>query len=239
MLGTEGLPEIERSLAEVEKDGLRSAFGWNTPLLLYAYAMVKGPQALPRLERIRSLKIESLEDAIDSSVALALGLTSYVSAPKMLGPADLICRPWEPRDALDRLIVAWETDDRSGLEANLGPHAAAALNALLKGRPWKKMRRKLWHANAGGSSAVGYRFDNAGRWSEPEQTLEDKSPETHFTVEGASPGLNASFRDRSGADCGRLVVRFSGVLTFEGPVYLIDNSDIGDLLRVISSCAAR
>ncbi len=237
MLGAEGLPAIESSLAEVEKNGLRSAFGYNAPWLFYAYARVKGPQALPWLERIRSLKIDSLEYAMDNSVAMALGLTSYVSASRMV--ADFICRPWEPRDALDRLIVAWERDDRSGLEAELGPRAATALNALLEGGTWKKMRRHLWHANAGGSSAVGYRFDDAGRWSEPEVTLADKGPETNLAVDGASPVLNTGFKDRSGADCGRLVVRFSNVLTHRGLVYLIDNSDIGDLLRVISSCAAK
>jgi len=238
MLGTEGLPEIERSLVEVEKKGLRSAFGYNAPWLLYAYAKVKGPEALPRLERTRGLKIGSLEGAIDSSVALALGLTSYVSAPQTLGLGDPICRSWEPRDALDRLILAWEGDDRSGLEADLGPHAAAALSALLEGRTWREMRRKFWHADAGGSSAVGYRFDSADRWSEPEETLEDKSPKAYFTVVGPSPGLNASFKDRSGTDCGGLVVRFSQALTDRGPAYAIDNSAIEDLLRVISSCAA-
>lgn len=239
MLGTEGLPVIERSLGEVEKNGLLSAFGYNATWLMYAYAKADGPQALPRLERIRGLKIDSFEYAIDSAVALALGLTSYVSAPQMLGLGEPICRPWEPRDALDRLILAWETDDRSGIEAGLSPHAAVAWKALLEGKEWKEMRGDLWHANAGGSYAVGYRFEKVGRWSEPEQTLEDEGLNRNVAGDEASPVLSTQFKDRSGADCGRLVVRFSRARSGWRPAYAIDNSDIEDLLRVISSCAAR
>ena len=88
--------------------------------------------------------------------------------------------------------------------------------------------------------AVGYRFEIAGRWSEPDETLTDRE-QAFFSRKSLYPVINTVFKDRSGGDCGRFVVRFqsSNDLTSLWPLYLVDNSDIEALLRMVSLCAGQ
>ena len=119
----------------------------------------------------RDEKLDSLQYAADNSIALSLGLTSYVHSG--LAPAEIICRPHEPRDALDQLISAWMRNDRQLLEKSLAQHAKTALTSMLTSRTWSAMRSELWYAKAGANVAVGYRFDIAGPLSEAPETLSD------------------------------------------------------------------
>ena len=142
-------------------------------------------------------------------------------------------RGFPPRDVLDQFILAWERNDQQWVEASLGPNAKAALQSLLNGRTWAKMRAELWRGKSDGRVAVGYRFVDSGWWSEREQPLpinldarKPANPETLFT-------------NSSGGECGRHSVRFLDADEGNHTIYRVDNPDLGDLLHVISSCAGR
>jgi hypothetical protein len=103
------------------------------------------------------------------------------------------------------------------------------------------MRAELWQGKSGGGVAVGYRFEVPGRWSEPEETLEQESGVLAAPItEGPHFDLDTQFTNRSGGDCGRHSVKFVETPAGVGPghlMYLVDNSDIGDLLSLIAACA--
>ena len=76
-------------------------------------------------------------------------------------------------------------------------------------------------------------------WSEPEETLDQ--PRLEYRSPPSTAGkfsFETQFTDSAGKDCARYKLDF----TFEDPIfkntYLIDNADIGDLLRSIGRCAA-
>ena len=90
--------------------------------------------------------------------------------------------------------------------------------------------------------AVGYRFNISGRWSEPDESLEQVEEWGDATVlsEQADFRLDTLFKDSSGEACGRHYVKFvrgSTEAKSESLTYLVDNLDLGDLLRSIGSCA--
>jgi len=228
-LGDAAIPVIEKALGWIEAQGRRGEFVPNSWLLLHTYAQIRERAALSRLQSmIDNPDLVFLENTLDDSVAVSLGLTSYVSrrswtAPPISPPA--FCVVQQPRQALDRLILAWEVNDRSSLESNLGPRAKEALSLLLNGRAWADMRAYLWRGRPGGDVAVGYRFED---WNVGSQIL--------------NPGeIDTQFRSRSGRDCAKSRVRFIATPFFEGfahPAnYLVDNADLGDLLRLVASCA--
>jgi hypothetical protein len=105
------------------------------------------------------------------------------------------------------------------------------------------MRAELWPGKSGGGVAVGYRFEVPGRWSEPDDTLEEKTGDVAAPImEAPHFDLDTQFTDRSGRNCGRHNVKFVKTPTAVGPgdlMYLVDNSDIGDLLSLISACATQ
>lgn len=240
-LGVLAIPDIEEALDSIERLGQQSKFATNSGWLLFAYARIEGSAAYPRLRRmIGKPELAFLQNGLDNSLALSLGLTSYVSASQV--PMRISrCRRDEPRDALDQLILAWERNDRPWLEAILGPSARAALNTLLKGRTWEGMRAELWHGDSSADVAVGYRFEVPGPWSEPEETLDDRAEHENATMSLANPDLDTLFTDGAGGDCGRHRVKFlkTQVDGSAAVTYLVDNSDLGDLLRSIASCATK
>ena len=150
-------------------------------------------------------------------------------------------RSEEPRDALDQLILAWETNNRVYLEASLGPRARSALDRLLTGKSWATMRAELWLSESGRSLAIGYRFAIAGPWSEPEETLEEERGRGHRDEQPVNPEIETLFTTSSGVHCGGLPVAFFETPRTQwswGPVkYSIDNPNLVDLLRLIASCA--
>jgi hypothetical protein len=148
----------------------------------------------------------------------------------------------EPRDVLDKLILPWETNDRLSLEATLGPTAASALTELLKGRTWATMRSASWPRMAQKNVEVGYRFHVSGRWSEPEETLEEHRPAGNLEEDYDHPEIETSFTNRSGHACGDLRLKFFSTpetrIRLGSIRYLIDNADLANLLQLIGSCAA-
>jgi hypothetical protein len=239
-LGAPALPEIEQTLDSLEQDGLQSKFEPTAGLLLFAYARIKGAEAYPRQQSmLGNRKLAFLQSALDASIAVSFNLTSYVSFREWTGlptGSGAICGRAEPRHVLNWLILAWEGNDRLLLEASLGPAAKATLNSMLKARTWDETRADFWRSGSDGV-AVGYRFDAPPRWSEPAMNPEAKGGPEDLGQDAASPELDTLFKGASGHDCGWHRVKF---VTASGPLprYLVDDSDIGGLLRLISSCAA-
>src|SRR5579864_1113373 len=197
---TSAVPAIEEAIDSFEARGEKSAVGLHVGWLLFAYAEIEGPAAYPRLHRlIRNRPLGSFTIVVDNSMALAFGLTSYVSSSRTTLPAAIFrCdRFEEPRDALDTMILAWEKDDAESLKATLGPTASSALTELLKGRTWADLRSTLWHDGSQKGTAVGYRFDLPGRWSEPEETLEDHRSRGDVYTNYDGPATETSFTSPS------------------------------------------
>jgi hypothetical protein len=239
-MGISAIPAIEEAIKSIDERGEQSEFAMNAVWLLDAYARIKGPAAQPRLRSlIGNPKLVFLQAGLGDSVALSLGLTSYVSEFKV--PTNIVdcSRPLEPRHALNQLILAWERNDRPWLEASLGPAARTAMESLLKGRSWASMRAQFWDTKTAGGGAVGYRFAIPGRWSEPEETLEEEAENGDLTPSPLNPEIETLFSNASGGDCGRLRIRFLQTQAGgkRGPLpYLVDNPDLGLLLRLIASC---
>jgi len=229
-------------------------------------------------------RVISYSGDLDGSVALAFGFTSYLSAlnaaqmyeyhdcvgeeaSHTLGKAPCEARQTEqpmryihcdrgdwPRDSLDRLVSAWQAGNRVSVEASLGPSARSALDAMLVHSSWKTLRKRLWPGASDHAGAMGYRLNVPGRWSEPEETLEEEREWTR--INGDSSGtleIETMFYDGSGKGCGKR--QLSLLATPEpgwhslslgrsstpvpGPTeYLIDNSNISDLLRLVGACTA-
>ena len=91
---------------------------------------------------------------------------------------------------------------------------------------------------------MGYRFDTPGPWAQPRETLDESLAAARTNLDTSrltvDPKLDAVLSNKSGRDCGRQRVQF---LTSEDslfhflPMYLVDSSDLGNLLRSISACA--
>jgi hypothetical protein len=239
-MGVSAIPAIEEAIDSVERQADESRFSFNSGWLVLAYARIKGPAALPLVRRmIGNPKLDFLQVALDQSAALSLDLTSYVSRVREPLPTLRCSRGGEPRDALDQLILGWERNDRGWLEASLGPAARGALGSLLAGRTWSVMRAALWRGKSDGV-AVGYRFDTPGRWAEPDETLEQERVYENIALSPGGPALETRFKDSSGADCGKSLVKFANAPITRGsgyPSYLVDNSNLGDLLALIGQCA--
>jgi hypothetical protein len=270
-LGIFAAPALEEALDSFEARAKKSEVALKARWLLLAYARIKGQAAYPRLRRLYdNTSLAEYAIGLDSAVALALGLTSYVSALRgmqmqgfhqcsganstvslsrtpCVAPAREIpyrtirCdRGAEPKDTLDRLILAWETDDRVSLEASLGPAARAALDRLVEGKTWAAMRAEFRSNASGRAVAMGYRFALSGRWSEPDETLEEEGRQPIGRI-SVNPEIDTLFKNNSGGDCGkfRLMFRDAPPNLTSGPgrvEYAIDNANLAELLRLISAC---
>jgi hypothetical protein len=238
-LDNAAIPDLERALDSLEKEGQNSRLFRKAGWFLLAYARIQGPAATPRLRRmIRSPKLISLRLNLDQAIALSLGLTSYVSSLRERGEV-LVCRRQEPRDALNQLIISFEQNDRSRFESSLGPNSRKALDQLLVGTSWEVIRQQVWHEPSGGQGAVGYLFDIPGRWSEPEETLEEKREYRSAPLASENFALDTQFKNSAGKDCARYSVSFRKIERPTGPIYQVDNSNIEDLLRSIGTCSAQ
>jgi hypothetical protein len=177
---------------------------------------------------------------VDDAVALTFGLTSYLSAFRaieesnidQLGLPKIHCdRGHQPKDILDRFVLAWEVRNRKLLGETLGRDAKYSLDqmpiGILGGVPLDP------------SAAIGYRFMIEGAWSEPEETLQELPAQVNTAAYPDDPVVLVAFKNRRGADCGKLTVSFLSIR--EGPgfnSYLIDDSNLPALLRLLSACAA-
>jgi hypothetical protein len=214
-LGVTAIPDLTAAIDNIERNG-ESGWTINANWLLNAYAGIEGAAAFIRLrEMLDGRKLPQLQYGLVNAIAASLGLTSYVDSSSEILERVFYCAGQQPRNALDDLILAWEKDDARALEGSLGLQGKAALNDLLKGRSWSGLRADLWGERVVDQVAVGYRLEDSG-------------------VESA-----VFFKTRSGGDCGRRRVIFLRTEdSFALRRYFIDNSDLGDLLRTIATCAA-
>ncbi len=234
--GTRAVPELEQAIISYENHGPEKEFVDNIAWLLYAYARILGQDAYNTLRRmLLNSSLRPIHKALDTSVALSLGLTSYVDGLRV--HAVPICRAQEPRDALDDLIIAWLNGDRHSFESDLGPAADRALKAISTVEGWQSLRGRLRPQTKPETAAVGYRFDAIKRWSEPEETLEDKVRPAAASAYPSDVILNTSITDSAGRHCGTLEVSFVQAAGSTPVRYLVNSSNLEDLLRSITLCA--
>ena len=245
-LGASAIPDIESAFDLIERSGQQAKGAINSGWLVFAYARIKGPRAFPRFKAmIKNPRLGFLKRDLDDAVAISLGLTSYVSRVGHQVPF-VHCGVVEPRDALDELVVAWERDDRPRLEAHLGPNARVSLASLQAGRPWTSLRARLWRGRSASDSAMGYHLEISGELSQPRETLDqaitDQRRFAHLERYAPTLDLQTRFVNRPGRGCGQRGVRF--VLT-EGRMkgmltkYVVDDSNMEGLLRMIAACATQ
>jgi len=244
-LGSSAVPDLEQALDSMEGLGPGPQIAYGGTWLLYAYAAIAGPAAYPRLRRMtRNPELQATRFVLDQSVAISFGLTSYVDGYRQSyealgsGPA---CFVKEPRDALDDAILTWVKNDQAGFQESLGSNAKGDLEKLLKGRTWAQMRAELWPRSAGPEVGLGYRLKIPGRWSEPWESLKRSTTDDRdISRDPKDPEIDTDFTNRSGSACGARRVKFkTGVDIGSLPRYFVDNSDLADLLRLISSCATQ
>jgi hypothetical protein len=242
-LGNSARPAIEDAFQSLESRGMESEVYLKAPWLLLAYARIYGAGAYSRLREMYGYGNPnqfSTAAYVDDAVALAFGVTSYVSAFRaveeskigQLGVPKIYCdRGHQPKDTLDRFVLAWEVRNRKLLGETLGRDAKYSLDqmpiGILGGVPLDP------------SAAVGYRFLIEGAWSEPDETLQELPARASNPSYPDNPVILVAFKNRRGADCGKLTVSFLSIR--EGPgfnSYLIDDSNLLGLLGLLSACAA-
>ena len=167
--GPSALPDLEASINSLAEQGDRAEIAPAYPWLFYAYAKIRGRDAYPMLHAIVNRRPTAISSNVDDiSMAIALGLTSTVDPGRTARPA--ACRPAEPRDVLDRMVLAWEKGDRAQFESTLGPNAARSLKSLLKNTSWEKLRAKFWPSVADPHLVIGYHLNVPGHGQCPTKT---------------------------------------------------------------------
>lgn len=249
-LGPSAVPDIEVALSSLERLGKESKYAANAGHLLLAYAKIKGPDAFPRLQKmLGNSVIDFLQKDLSYAIAASLSMTSYVHSSQdtrhplrcsgdhsermpdyTLCPAgsheiplrSFQCNGGEgPRDALDRFVLNWETNNRDLFAWSIGENAKTSL---------AKAQTSVWPKNPDKKTAIGYRFDASYPWSKEDVDNPAFGPRYEF---------DTSFTDSLGRACGTHRVRFVPTKV-EGDwqaKYLIDNTDLPDLLKTIGSCA--
>jgi hypothetical protein len=133
------------------------------------------------------------------------------------------------------------------LQEMLGPNARIALDKAVESLGWDAWRAKLWRAKPDTRVLVGYLFEQSP-WSRPALTLDTEAAPaespviTLTTLDNGGPTtepfyltgleLDTRFKDRSGNDCGRTRLHFTG------SGMDLDNPDIVQILQIIGRCAA-
>jgi hypothetical protein len=182
-LGERSGPAIEEEFAAVSKKGENGRYTPNIQQLFYAYAKVRGPRAFPRLREMElSQQFSFVTGTLDGAIAVALGMTSYLSIAHSSARIVVACLGQQPRDALDQMIVAWERGDRLWFETSLGETAARAV-AVKDDDEWQAFRRTFWQDDP--IAAVGYKFQVPANLSEPS-----------IPIQAHVPDVNPFFRPR-------------------------------------------
>ncbi len=244
-LGSAAVPDLNSALDLIERQGQETLLTWNARWLLFAYAKIRGPKAYERLRTMAdNPRLRFLSGDLDNSLALAIGLTSYVSASRVAHHS--IGFQVEPRYQLDAMILAWMHGNRTEMEEGLGPNARSSLKSLLAKRSWVDLEHQMWHGAPRSDAAIDYRFEIPGDWSQPEETLDQGLQDRRHHVKlyefPAEPKLVTQFVDKTGNNCVRREIRFVRSPAEPGGTimkYVVDDSDMEGLLRTISECGKR
>jgi hypothetical protein len=221
-LGEPSVPALEAEFAAVAKKGENRQFTPNIQELFYAYARIRGSRGYPRLRDMElSPKFSFAPVPLDGAIAVALGLTSYLSAAHPSLRVLSHCNGPQPRETLDQMIVAWQAGDRMWFETSLGETAARAI-AVKDDAEFQAFRKTLWRDAP--NAAVGYKFP-APAFLPKEQEEVDR---------------DTNFYDRNGKNCGHMTIQFIHGTGATPPGYLlyaVDNPNIAEVLQLISTCA--
>lgn len=122
----------------------------------------------------------------------------------------------------------------------------ASMKTLLARKGWSSFRARWWHAQSASPPAVGYRFDPTRGGSQPAKALDEELARQRDLKRAldlsklpAQTEIETQFTDQAGGDCGKIMVEFVlGQNPLHRAAYLVNNSDISGLLRLISSCAS-
>jgi len=233
-MGAAALPLIDKEIERIATggQGRRDGIRW----LLLCEAAIGGPSVLPRLRALKQARRGVfLRGQVDSAIAEALSLTSYLSGSES-EPATLLrpihCRSDEPRDVLNHLILAWLLGDRAQVERSLSDRAQGKLAKV-------PASKRTNDGKAQRTFTIGYRIKTKGRWAEPDNALRAISPMTEaddlphydFTV---------VFVDAEGTVCAERRVSFhvAAVPASGWPYFKIDSDDLDGLFQVIDNCSA-
>lgn len=241
-LGTSALPAVEKAAISIERSGLKSHYGSNAGLVLNVYATIAGRTAYPRLAALPAdPRFSSLD--LSELIAVSLGLTSYVVSSKGLGYSGTCGTFFEPRNALNLFILAWEKKDRAWLETSLGPGGRAALADLVKNGSQSSLLAPTESEGAVRDIAIGYRFMISDPWAQASLRLrEDNQIPDNVIPSQLNPEIETAFTNRSGDVCGSHRIKFTYTLQAgaTGPLaYVIDNGDLEELFRTLEGCAKR
>jgi hypothetical protein len=239
-LGTSALPAVEKAETSIERSGLQSRYGSNAWLLLNVYATLAGGAAYQRLAALAAdPRFSSLD--LSELIAVSLGLTSYVVSSKPLGYSGTCGTFFQPRNALNLFILAWEKKDRAWLETSLGPDGRAALADLVKSGSRSALLAPTESGGAVRDVAIGYRFMISDPWAEASLRLrEDNQIPDNVVPSQLNPEIETAFTNRSGDVCGSHQVKFTYTLQAgiaAGPLaYVIDSRDLEALFRTLEGC---
>ena len=245
-LGAAAIPGLDEALDLIEQREQPTRVAPSSKWLLFAYARIRGPAAYKRLRAMAdNPTLRYLRGDIDQSLAIALGLTSYISASRIADPF-VCCGSMEPRNALDQLILAWLQGNRSEVEDALGARARLALGSLLTRHSWLDLHTEIWHGASSSGLALGYRFDDSGDWSQPDETLDQTLYARRHSVNlgqfPVHPDILTHFVGISGLSCGSLDIEFVRVPKSPDGLlskYVVDDPDLRGLLRTITECAVK
>jgi hypothetical protein len=234
-LGERSVPALEEEFSAISKKGDNAKYSKNTQRLLYAYARIRGARAFPLLRDMElSQHFSFATVSLDGAIAVALGLTSYLSIARPPLRALVSCQVQQPRDALDQMTVSWERGDRLWFETSLGETAAHAVTAK-DDNEWQAFRRVFWRDAP--NAAIGYKFNAPGSLSEPSMLIPIQARGTN---EEEKLDLDTAFFDRNGRTCGHITIKFVQEANPKPPGYLryvVDNPNVADVLQLISACA--
>jgi len=222
--GAAAVPAIEAELT-------RKGFGryW----LSATYASIRGRQAFPVLRELAS----RMDESFDEAIAVALDLTSYVSTSRPVG-ANISCvRGFQPRDALDRVVLGVLRGDRTWL--------ASGVDLAREGegrREWGLIVAGIGSGSGGRPrvSAVGYRLAGDDSWSDPPVVLTAPRPDRRLRADAGEMriAMQARFHNERGEFCGEVAVQFQS--NPEGDSFrpfLVDQASARELVPLILKCS--
>lgn len=252
-LGKVSLPFLEKVLSDLETAGVKSRYFMNARWVYIAFARIQGPSSFGRLRQLMNTT-EHHQESLDDAVALALGITSYVSA-RSREPAGRTCnRVGEPRFAMNRIALGCQQADLSMIQSALSDKGKAALAALLRTKTLRQVMDRSGKITPGVDAAVGFKFSAPDEFSEPIEPLKapqilqqpfqtsDEMTPIRMLTESMPMTLSALLFDRLGNRCKTIVIQFSENPSFSinSPIlYLIDDTNLDDLLGRLAYCSSK
>lgn len=206
--GEKAIPELEKEFRE------NRALGMGSSWIQLAYAQLRGRAAYAELFQIAVDSREAPESRSNThAIAIALGITSFVSSKQWTGRVFHCAGSEEPHHALDRLIAGWLQMDRDAVLSALAPATRAEFERRVPASSWPRWAHSIWQGNPPNWTAVGYRL-----------------------------GDRVQLNSYDGQPCDDFRVRFVPRTPDASGRYLghgIETDDLSALLRSASACAQR